>query len=991
MIARRRDSRRALLALVLTLGAAAAPSGAQNITYSSFDWHVYHSPHFDLHYYPEIEPFLEELVSYVESAYLELSRELDHELRFRVPVVLYKTHGEFQQTNIQLSEVDEGVGAFAEPLQNRVVLPIDLPPDKLYQLISHELTHIFEFSFLFEGYLSRTLRSSPPTWLMEGLASYLGRDEDNLDRMVIRDAVVNNVLPPIESLQNVTFLTYRYGHAIFDFIEQEQGKEGLRTFLFEYRKALLSNNVEKAVKDAFGYDMATFDRRFNQFLRKKYFPALLERKSPDDYGKEIGVKRPGVVTFSPHLSPSGELVAVLASPTGLELDLLVLSARDGKKIKNLTKGWTNHWRHLVTNVFDGKRDLSWSPTADQIAVFARRESRWPLLIFDAVRGKRIREIGFDDIVECASPTFSPDGRRIAFEGNRQGIVDLFEVDLETREVRNLTRDEFFDANPWYAPDGKTLLYNRRIGSHWKIFSVDLADAERKTALTFGASNDIQPSYSRDGQRIYFSSDRGGEGVFNLHELDLSSGDMLQHTDVVGGCFAPLEVGGPAGERGLVHTTYFAGAFRLYRMDLGAGERRTSGAERAAEPTEATPFAPPLNLRLDEAQKAPYKLRWDVEAPSVSVGVTDDGTFLSNGAIQFSDLMGDHRVQIVASTVAEFSNLHVIYANLKRRFDWGATAFDQRDYFLESTSSGLNRDLVNRQTGASMFIEYPFNRHYRVEAAAGVVDTAQDLLAQVGQTPQGGPVYDFRQFSDRFATLSLAFAGDTARGQSFGPFQGKRFEIGTIFAPHISGDFDGDLIEHRLDFRAYKQVTRRSVLAWRLASLYNVGERENAYGFGGLNQLRGFEFRDFNGSRLAWSNLEFRFPLVDELRFPVLQLVEIRGLFFLDVGSAWYQNDLFYDPEFATPLSGVEGGIRQDLAGNPEPWKFWDSENDRLQDGRASYGAGFQFRFIGGLQFNWTWARRFDYTRFVFDSNLALVPVKAHNPGSRMEFYIAFDY
>ena len=56
--------------------------------------------------------------------------------------------------------------------------------------------------------------------------------------MAIRDAVVNNILPPIQTLNVVTFLTYRYGHAIFDYIEKEHGKEGLRSFLFEYRKVL---------------------------------------------------------------------------------------------------------------------------------------------------------------------------------------------------------------------------------------------------------------------------------------------------------------------------------------------------------------------------------------------------------------------------------------------------------------------------------------------------------------------------------------------------------------------------------------------------------------------------------------------------------------------------------------------------------------------------------------------------------------------------------
>ena len=60
--------------------------GKNKITYADFDWHVYKAPHFDVHYYPEVEPFLEDIVSYSESAYLDLSKNLDHELTIRVPM-----------------------------------------------------------------------------------------------------------------------------------------------------------------------------------------------------------------------------------------------------------------------------------------------------------------------------------------------------------------------------------------------------------------------------------------------------------------------------------------------------------------------------------------------------------------------------------------------------------------------------------------------------------------------------------------------------------------------------------------------------------------------------------------------------------------------------------------------------------------------------------------------------------------------------------------
>jgi len=979
------------IAIVLVAAAVTLPVSAQfgknKIVYDRFDWRVYASPHFDVHYYPESEPFLDQIVSYAESAYLKISQDLDHELRFRVPLIVYKTHAEFEQTNVTLSEVPEAVGAFAEPVQNRMVLPIDLPPDELYALIAHELTHIFEYSLLFEGNLGRAFRASPPLWLMEGLASYLAKDESNLDRMAIRDAVVNNILPPVESLNVLSFLTYRYGHAIFDYIEQEHGKEGLRTFLFEFRKVLLSNNIGKAVEEAFGVDLAEFNREFARYLRRKYFPVLLEKQSPDHYGKEIGLHKPGVFTFSPTISPSGELIAALATPSRLELDLVVLSADDGKKIRNLTKGFTNRYRTLVAEAFSGKRDVSWSPAGDRVAVFARRENSRPLLIYNALTGKLVHDIKLDGISECASPAFSPDGERVAFEGNRNGVVDIFEIDLESREIRNLTDDDFFDANPWYSPDDGQLLYNRRIGENWKIFWVDLADPSRKVQLTFGQSSDIQPAYSRDGSRVFFSSDRSSDGVFNLYALDLASGEVQQFTDVVGGCFAPVELAERDGKPFLAFVAFYQGTFRLYRMPLDQPESTIASEERLESPVEAEPFEPPLRLTVDESQKSPYRVRWDVEAPIVNVGVTDDGRFLGDVAVQFSDLLGDQRVQIIGSTIAGYSNFQAIYFNLKRRLKWGGGFFDLRDYFVTVAGS----DQIQRSTGGNFFIQYPFNRYYRIDTSVGFSDSSQDF---VFTDPSG--FLGFATLKEQFGLFSVSLVGDTTRYQSFGPFQGKRLRIGVLYGLNLNSDIpeglnvvEGDVLRYNLDFRAYKKATRRSVLAWRLAGIYNDGDRENYYGLGGINQLRGYDFRDFFGSRVAWSNLEFRFPLAEELRFPILSIQQIRGFMFLDVGAAWFSDNTWYDPEL--------GVIRFDpQTGEPIKFKFWDSDNNRLQDGRASYGAGFQFFFLGGLQFNWAWSRRISHTEYVpmldpTGTFFELVPQKSRDTGTRMDFYIVFDW
>ena len=82
--------------------------GKNRIRYDDFKWKIYTTDHFEIYYYPEIEQHLERVASYAESAYQQVSADLKHDLAFKVPMVLYKTQSEFQQQNIEPTELPEG-------------------------------------------------------------------------------------------------------------------------------------------------------------------------------------------------------------------------------------------------------------------------------------------------------------------------------------------------------------------------------------------------------------------------------------------------------------------------------------------------------------------------------------------------------------------------------------------------------------------------------------------------------------------------------------------------------------------------------------------------------------------------------------------------------------------------------------------------------------------------------------------------------------------
>src|SRR6187402_1994360 len=168
-----RHLKRAALSLLATglvlLPAARAEAqfipyfGKNKVKYDNFAWRVYRSPHFEVYYYPEFEQHLARVVSYAESAYQKVSSDLKHEISSPIPLILYKTHSEFEQTNLFPDILPEGVLAFAEPTRGRMVLPIDLAPDQLQGLITHELTHVFEFDLIPRNMVQRSV----PLWVDE--------------------------------------------------------------------------------------------------------------------------------------------------------------------------------------------------------------------------------------------------------------------------------------------------------------------------------------------------------------------------------------------------------------------------------------------------------------------------------------------------------------------------------------------------------------------------------------------------------------------------------------------------------------------------------------------------------------------------------------------------------------------------------------------------------------------------------------------------------
>ena len=183
----------------------------------------------------------------------------------------------------------------------------------------------------------------------------------------------------------------------------------------------------------------------------------------------------------------------------------------------------------------------------------------------------------------------------------------------------------------------------------------------------------------------------------------------------------------------------------------------------------------------------------------------------------------------------------------------ARAFDARDFFFTQSTNGVQQQQGNRVTGGSTFIQYPFSRHNTITTSVGIEDSSQVVF-----NPNITVGTGFDRLDDTLGLVNVQFTSDTRRFQRFGAFQGRRFSVGARYGPHIDGDFDGDLIEYNMDFRAYKQLTRRSLIAWRIGTIYNCRRSRELVRLGRAQPAA--RFRLPRVRRIAYRILQLRVPV-----------------------------------------------------------------------------------------------------------------------------------
>lgn len=242
---------------------------------------------------------------------------------------------------------------------------------------------------------------------------------------------------------------------------------------------------------------------------------------------------------------------------------LVVSDQDGEN------------EHVIMESNDPIMSPAWSPDSRQLAYVSFEDHKSSIFVQTLRTGNRFKISSKPGI--NGAPAFSPDGRKLVVTlGGVEGNLDIYVLDITSRQAQRLTTHRAIDTEGSWSPDGRYIYFTSDRAGGPQVYRVS-ANGGTPERITFEGSYNARPRLSPDGTRLAMvHNDRGN---YRIAVMDLAKKDLLVLS--TGGqdespSFAPnsdiLIYATRQGQNGVLETVSADGLIRQ-KMASGSGDVR----------------------------------------------------------------------------------------------------------------------------------------------------------------------------------------------------------------------------------------------------------------------------------------------------------------------------------------------------------------------------------------------------------------------------------
>lgn len=140
----------------------------------------------------------------------------------------------------------------------------------------------------------------------------------------------------------------------------------------------------------------------------------------------------------------------------------------------------------------------------------------------------------------AEGAYSSDGKQIAFCSFRNGSGDIYVMDADGQNVRQITNSPGYDGGPFFSPDGKRIIFRGEVRKrdYLQIFVIN-ADGTEEKQLTDNDAVNWGPYWHPDGKHVIFSTSLQGHYNYELYLMNVETGKMERVTYTFGADVLPV--------------------------------------------------------------------------------------------------------------------------------------------------------------------------------------------------------------------------------------------------------------------------------------------------------------------------------------------------------------------------------------------------------------------------------------------------------------------